>query len=295
MRVFLDRLIKNLRKADYVTISFQLIIITILIVNYQNIENIVSLVFAHMALLSFLLIVRYHFRSENSVLNFLNIWILYIIIPLNFSQLPHIIPHIYSEDIDSILIQLDFALFGVHPTIWLEKLHYPFFTEFLQLVYITFYFLPVALIYRMQKRNEYSEMFHFQFVFFFGFYLSYIGYLLFPSIGPRFTLQHYQSFPLEGLYLTNYIQNTLNNLEQINRDAFPSGHTMMTVLSLIFAMKYDKKLVKTYFFITVFMIISTVYLRYHYVVDVFGGLIFVAITMMLSKVLYRGKKETFQN
>jgi membrane-associated phospholipid phosphatase len=291
----LKTLLKNLKAVDFIIISFQIIILCILFTNSNKIENNGTLVFIHFCLLAFLLSTRCLFESENRFFRFLNLWVPYIIVPLNFSQLPHIIPAIYIEDIDGLLIHLDYSIFGAHPTVLMEKIHWPIFTEFLQLVYTTFYFLPVVLIYRLNKRAEYEKIFHFQFVFFLGFYLSYIGYLFFPSIGPRFTLQHYQTFPLEGIFLSNYIQNALNNLEQINRDAFPSGHTLMTILSMIYVIKYDIKLMKPYVFITIFMIISTVYLRYHYVVDVLGGILFVLLTIVLAKFIYKNKKETFVN
>jgi membrane-associated phospholipid phosphatase len=55
------------------------------------------------------------------------------------------------------------------------------------------------------------------------------------------------------------------------RDCFPSGHTEIPLLTLWLARRYRRKLFLVYLPITAAMIFSTVYLRFHYVVDVLAG------------------------
>jgi len=124
------------------------------------------------------------------------------------------------------------------------------------------------------------------------FYLSYVGYFIFPAIGPRFTLDHLQTFPLQGIWIMQEIQIVLNKLENIQRDAFPSGHTAITVLTLVYAFKYHKTYSKILLPVTIMMVTSTVYLRYHYVIDVIGGLFLVGFVLLTAPVLYRYLKKT---
>jgi membrane-associated phospholipid phosphatase len=284
MEIFLSDMNNFLNKVfqeplDRVIILYQVIVIGIILVHLEDIPNVGIVLGIHIGFI--LAIIGLRHWKDTSVSIFVKRWYPFVILGLSFGQLPHIIPYIYTQDIDHVLMQLDLSLFGVHPTVWFEQFHWPPFTEFLQIVYITFYFLPAIIMAKLLIQKDYVEFRKFRFVFFMGFFLSYIGYLLFPAIGPRFTLQQFQSFPLEGVLLTQWIQNTLNTLEQINRDAFPSGHTMMTVLCWIYAWKYSKKLAYVYTFITIFMITATIYLRYHYVVDVIGGIIFVGLTFLI--------------
>jgi membrane-associated phospholipid phosphatase len=286
LKIFCDPL-------DYVISFYQIIIIGIIIYFFGQIMLPWVLLVIHFAFILFI-IVKNNLRN-NPFTIILKQWYPWLILAINFGQLPQIIPYIHETDIDGILIQLDLKLFSVHPTLWMENLHWPPLTEFLQFIYITFYFLPMILMFRLIRSKQFEEFLTFRFVFFLGFFLSYIGYILFPAIGPRFTLQQFHSFPLEGIFLTQSIKSLLNTLEQINRDAFPSGHTMMTLLSMIFALKYDKRLGKYYIPITFFMLVATVYLRYHYVVDLIGGIIFVFLSFFLYFISKKIFSYNFKN
>ena len=214
-------------------------------------------------------------------------WSPLIIIPVNFSQLHFLVHTVHPVDFDLQLIQIDHFLFGIHPTVWLEQFTLPIITEILQIIYSTFYFLPIflGLILFFKHERENFEFFIFQIVF--GFYLSYAGYFSIPAIGPRFTIDHLQKFSLNGVWMMEEINMILNKLENIQRDAFPSGHTALTLLTLFYAKKFSRKY---YFFmipVTTLMIISTVYLRYHYVIDVIAGVLLFIVLITLGPFIYK--------
>ena len=50
-----------------------------------------------------------------------------------------------QPDIDPVLIRIDFFLFGVHPTVWMERWIVPWLTDLLSIAYGSYYFLPVSL------------------------------------------------------------------------------------------------------------------------------------------------------
>jgi membrane-associated phospholipid phosphatase len=118
------------------------------------------------------------------------------------------------------------------------------------------------------------------------FYLSYIGYMLMPAIGPRFTLNHLQSRELEGLLITEPLQQLLNRLEGVKRDAFPSGHTAITLTVVYLAWRFEKRLFAVILPLALALIASTVYCRYHYVVDVIGGVALTLITIGAGEAYY---------
>lgn len=207
-------------------------------------------------------------------------------------------------DYDDILIKIDHFLFGVHPTQWLHQFSFPLVTEILQIVYGTFYFLPIILIvsYLITKEDEKSDYLVFAVVY--GFYLSYIGYFLVPGVGPRFTLHNFEmtNTELPGLWLTEFLREmtnrgesipsgTIDPIKVVQRDIFPSGHTMITAIVMYYSAKYNSKL--RYFLIPVgtLLIFSTVYLRYHYVIDVIGGLIFMIISIWSGEKIYRAVQK----
>lgn len=211
-----------------------------------------------------------------------------LVIPVIFDSLGDLIPWIRPRYFDDILIRIDHALFGAHPTVWMERFVRPRLTTILQFAYISYYpmaaVLGATLIIR-KKREEFDEAV-------FGialcFYLSYIGYILVPAIGPRFALADVQSRGLDAGPLVLAIQETLNALENTKMDAFPSGHTAVALMTLYYAWRSKEKVLAGVLVPTVSaLIVSTVYLRYHYVIDVIAGIALTAITVWLAPGLSR--------
>jgi membrane-associated phospholipid phosphatase len=99
-------------------------------------------------------------------------------------------------------------------------------------------------------------------------------------------MNHLQGIELQGIFMREAIDSTLNSLEGTKRDAFPSGHTAIALMVLFLANKYQKRLYKAFLPLVIAMIISTVYLRYHYVVDVIGGALLFIFTAYIGERYY---------
>jgi len=205
-----------------------------------------------------------------------------------FNSLGPLIAGIHATTFDARLIAIDHALFGVHPTVWLERLATPLLTSLLQFAYISYYFLPFSLGVVLIARGRFGAFEEVLFGILLCFYLSYIGYLLVPAIGPRFTLNHLQNGELQVSPLIEKIQQTLNALEKNKTDAFPSGHTAVSLLCLYYAWKERQKILFAVLIpLVTGLIIATVYLRYHYVIDVIAGIALTGLTIALAPGLRR--------
>jgi membrane-associated phospholipid phosphatase len=106
-----------------------------------------------------------------------------------------------------------------------------------------------------------------------GFLVSYAGYLIVPARGPRFLLAHLQTFELRGVWSFHYLQALLNQLESAHYDCFPSGHTELTILAWWGSRKISKNFSRIFFVYTLSILLATVYLRYHYTIDILAGVI----------------------
>src|ERR1035437_1610071 len=188
-----------------------------------------------------------------------------------YKEMALFIPVIRGSDADQALARLDFRLWGANPTVWLERIQTPVLTEFLQIVYTLFIPAVLFVAYLLWKQGRRAEFRYYAFLIALGFLASYVGYLLVPARGPRFLLAHLQHIPLRGLWLFNGMQSTLDRLESAHYDCFPSGHTEMTVLAWWGSRMVSKRLFRIYFLNTPLIIFATVYLRYHYTVDVLAG------------------------
>lgn len=288
MQALMRRLF-SLKPADSLTILFLMLLIILSLVFYKRIPYVHTLVFTYtLLLLVHMVIIKNHnaFTKSRPLDAVRGIVFPVICVLTIFDSLEWLIHYINPKDIDPVLIRLDYLFFNAYPTVMMESLHSPVLTDILQIAYTTYYLLPVSLglILKLNRRDR--EFDRTLFLILLCFYLSYIGYILFPAIGPRYTINHLQSSDLKGLFVAESIQGLLNDLEGIKRDAFPSGHTAIALVVSGLAFRYHKG----FFYITLpvitLLVFSTVYCRYHYVVDVLGGIILALITFLIGERYY---------
>jgi len=229
----------------------------------------------------------------------LHYWYMVPIIFLSFKEIYFMVKPIRGVDYDNVLIAIDRFLFGGDPTHFLYQIANPYLTELLQIIYGSFFFLPVLLgIDILINQNEKNFRFM-TFAIILGFFLSYIGYFIVPAIGPRFTLHDFASTNTElpGLFFTNFLRGivnagesipvgTPNPMEVVQRDVFPSGHTQITLIVMYLSVKFRTPTRYIFLPVGTLLIFSTVYLRYHYVIDLIGGLVFMIATMIFAYLLF---------
>lgn len=201
-----------------------------------------------------------------------------------YAQVHNYIPLINPGNFDPVLASWDRALFGVNPTEWIYRFAHPLLTEYFQIWYNFFQLMLVVPAIAFYANNQMREFRIVAMTLLFGFYLSYLLYFFMPAIGPRFEVHDFYSIDRElpGVFLTSPFRefiNAGNNItpdmenpyDVVNRDCMPSGHTMLSVLAILLAWHYRSR---WSWFITIggiSVVISTIYLRYHYVVDLMAG------------------------
>jgi membrane-associated phospholipid phosphatase len=283
---------RDLNPADQATFGYLAAIVLLSIIFYYRVPLWWAIWIGHSVAIALIFLIAEISRPlaanpAPSLLYFVRSWYPVVLVPLIYKELEYLIPRLHPRDYDRELAAIDHAIFGAHLTIWLERVTHPALTEIFQLSYITYYFLPVILGAVLWRRREFDRFQFLLFVVVLGFYLSYLGYIAVPAIGPRFLLADQQTFPLKGLLFFDFIRTTLDRAEGITRDCFPSGHTALTLLVLYYSYRFHRL---TFWALLVpgsLLIISTVYLRYHYVIDVFAGALLALAVIAAAKPLYR--------
>jgi membrane-associated phospholipid phosphatase len=279
-----------LKHSDLLTLSFLLLFSGLAVYSSPANPSWAGLLATYAALAAAILVAAvYRARVDPAKNGFhLPVAVTVLTVLLIFNSLGTLIAGIHKTTFDARLIAVDHAIFGVHPTVWLERLINPQLTDLLQFAYISYYFIPVSLGVVLIARGRFGEFEEVLFGILLCFYLSYIGYLLVPAIGPRFTLSHLQTGSLQVSPFIETIQDALNALEKNKTDAFPSGHTAVSLMTLYYAWKErEKKLFAGLIPLVTALIISTVYLRYHYVIDVIAGIVLTGLTIALAPGLRR--------
>ncbi len=230
----------------------------------------------------------YRRRARNSKHGYLSAAVTVVTILFIFNSLGKLIAGLRPSTYDNVLIAIDHTLFGVHPTVWMERMINPLLTALLQFAYISYYFMALSLGFVLIAKGRHDDFDDALFGIVLCFYLSYVGYLLVPAIGPRFTLAHLQTADLQAGPFITMIQNTLNGMEKNKTDAFPSGHTAVALMTLYYAWKKKEGLLAGILLpVASALVFSTVYLRYHYVIDVIAGIALTGVTIVLAPGLRR--------
>ena len=282
----LVRIVLRQRPADAVTIIFIVFLIALSLVFYKDIPKAPFLISLY-AILFFTQIAIIKIKDRDKLFRFLHdLFFPALCVVIIFDSLEWLVHYVNPNDIDPILIRIDYMIFNNHPTVMLERIATPFLTDVLQISYSTYYFIPISFGLILLLNDQRKEFERSLFLILFCFYLSYLGYILTPALGPRFTIAHLHSTALKGLFVAEPIQNLLNYLEGIKRDAFPSGHTAVALIVLYLAYRFKRGFFWVLLPVVAVLLFSTVYCRYHYVVDVIAGVALTIFTIIIGERYY---------
>ncbi len=296
----LKELVKHLKAFDLVVIVFYIILTLLHIIYRDRIETWLIWVVVNLCIIVVSFVLAYmESKYDNEFWNGIHYWYIVPVVLITFKELYFMIQPIRIYDHDEMFILIDRWIFGADPTHILWQISHPLITEILQIVYGMFYLLPILLGLFLLRKKRYVAMDFAVFVIIYGFYLSYLGYFIWPGIGPRFTLHDFEMInqDLPGLFLTNFLRElvnagesipsgTPNPAEVVQRDIFPSGHTMITLIVMYLSVRLKSR--SRFFFVPVgtLLIFSTVYLWYHYVIDLIGGLAFMIFAVWTGKYIF---------
>jgi len=188
-----------------------------------------------------------------------------------YSNLHDTIHFANPNDIHDYLIKIDQFLFGVQPSVWAEKFINPVATDVATFFYVLFFLWAPLLALLLYLKGDRIKFRYTMVGVILAFYIGYFGYVLFPAAPPRLVLASMFTQTLHGIPFLDEIRNSITILPSSSRGAFPSLHAGATLVALFFAWKY----LRWYFWLvlpfTIGLILSTIYLRHHYVIDLIAG------------------------
>ena len=206
-------------------------------------------------------------------------------IPLLFNTLEPLIQALRGGPRDEWLIAADRTLFGVDVTVWAQRLVRPWLNDVFYSFYSTYYFIALTLGIVLWVRDRATAR-RFVYTLMVVYYVSWTGYFIVPALGPRFAQAAEYTISLTTTPLARTINDTINSLEKTKFDVFPSGHTMISVAVLIVAWRRARDVFWILLPIAAGLVISTVYCRFHYVIDVIAGMTLAFITVPVGDGIY---------
>jgi membrane-associated phospholipid phosphatase len=188
-----------------------------------------------------------------------------------FEELGHLMTLFTPEWQDAKLLAFDHWLTGVQPTIWLEQFATPLRNDGMQFFYLTYFTYLLILggvLYCRREWQAYWSVMTYSMV---GYMCGYLIAMFFPIESPWFALAGAWKTPLAGGPFTATI-NFIEHFGRVRGAAFPSEHVAGATAAVWGAWKFQRWLfwvMLPFFFL---MCVSTIWGRYHYVADIFGGM-----------------------
>jgi membrane-associated phospholipid phosphatase len=191
---------------------------------------------------------------------------------------------IQPRTLDTRLLAIDRWFLGGTPSVWMQSWYTPALTNFLTLCYFLHLILPAviaAVWYRFDKR-VFRELLLAVMI---AGSIASICYLFVPAVGPGVAFPQLYSRTLEGaLY-----HPIVDVIEQARspRDVFPSLHVAISALVLWYGWRRGRV---AFLLLLPFVVgnwVSTLYLRYHYLVDVVAGFATTVLAILLARLALR--------
>jgi membrane-associated phospholipid phosphatase len=194
-----------------------------------------------------------------------------LVIPVLFNAIGPLISQANPSRWDATFAAVDRRCFGTLADMWRGFLgRPPWFTDLASVAYCGYYLAPVVLaviFYRRAPRGEFRTL---VFTMVLTFYAAYLGYFLFPTLGPR-PAPGAEAAVIGGGAVSHAIRAFINFVERNRTDAFPSGHTAGALICLYFARRAGRLVFALFVPVAAGITFSTVYLHYHYVIDDVAG------------------------
>ena len=279
-------MIHSLLPGDWVTLGYWFVIAVMIAVNFGHIPLASWLLFINTLVIVFWTLINLPARVSRNLRLLVKAGFSYLLIPLAFNSLAFSICYINPVDVDSFLSEWDKMMFGISPNLWLENFMHPVLTEVLQIFYVSFFFWPLILGTTFMLKKDYRALEVTWFAVTFGFYLSFLGYIVMPAVGPRFALADLFSKPLEGVMFYETFRLLVSKVEIIKHDCFPSGHTMMMLIITFLAWYFRSRLRWPLILVTLGIMLSTIYLRYHYIADLLAAIVAASLVLLITLRIY---------
>ncbi len=207
----------------------------------------------------------------------------------SFLQLQYILPAASDRVLDAHIYRLDMALFGFEPAEAWQRFVTPRTTEWFAFFYYSYFFLlsvylvPMALFER--RTSVLSEL---SAGLLFVVCVGHCVYLAVPGRGPYAYLADHFHHDLRGDTWWPLVQQAVASVDGAARkDIFPSLHTACPTFLTLFTFRNRARSPYRYVwpitaFFTSQIIVATMFLRWHYLLDVIAGLALAFTGFLLS-------------
>lgn len=288
--------------ADCATQAYLgIVALIVLILHDQRLPAWPLLVVAHAVTMVavHLLIVAQAARPENRLLTFLRLLYPLLFITVLYQETGWVNLLVTGMYHDHAIIALEGRIFGYQPIVrFMEALPYRGVAELLYFAYFSYYSLVIGTAFALFVIDR-RQCLRYVSVISLIFFVCYLAFIIAPVLGPKAILipRYAQAvgidYPVPPVppgveaAISYRVMSVIHSNLQVIGAAFPSSHVAVSLGVLYFAWLSFRRMRWVILVLVTLLALSTVYCRYHYAVDVFGGIIVAAAVIPLGEWLYR--------
>ncbi|GJQ21636.1 MAG: hypothetical protein HBSIN02_19910 [Bacteroidia bacterium] len=192
----------------------------------------------------------------------------------------------HSDWLDYLVLDFEQYVFGVQPTLWLQKYTTPWLTEWMMfsyVIYVPMYPVLCGIIYFTRGELPMEEYF---FALGLTNVLCDIGFILFPVASPLYYVPEIYTVPLDG-YVFTYLGELMRSQLHYAGGSIPSPHAAAATIMWVMAYRYHRPSFHILTPIILSLYVSTFYGRYHYLTDAVVGILVAGVALALAPLLMR--------
>jgi hypothetical protein len=207
----------------------------------------------------------------------------YFAMAMMYDLMRYLVPVVHPETFDHSIAEWTVKTGGPGPGFWQQHMS-PYLTDLLSVVYLSLFLWVIALmIFLLASRRAIFNRF------LSGLMLvhaaGYLGYLLFPAVGPRYAFAADWGW-LSGGWVT-HMTNTAVAFLGVKFDVFPSLHAAISAYLCFWQGRHDKRGLLWAVPLTLAIWTSTLALGFHYLPDLISGILVAAGAIFLATFLER--------
>jgi membrane-associated phospholipid phosphatase len=225
----------------------------------------------HLGATAFILVLAAGSRRWRAV-RFLHYWYPLLMFIAIFEEVAQLSLLFVSEWQDIHIIEIEAFFFSIPPTVYMGSWASWWFTELMEIGYFSFYVLFLVVggkLYTWDDKRPFWELTASTVLMYWFCYAFYLG---FPTEGPRHTMAHLHTVELTGGPFHWFVE-LIQSGAGVHGNAFPSAHVGSGVIALVIAWNYLPRLGAWLTPFVILLCAGSVYDRYHYLSDVFGGIL----------------------
>jgi membrane-associated phospholipid phosphatase len=208
----------------------------------------------------------------------------------------------FRDYLDPMVANWEQQLFGCQPSVlFMEKLPWLPISELFYASYFSYYIMIAGIGLALFLRSR-QQFFHYVSVVSFLFYVCYLIYIVLPVIGSRAFFHQVEGYALPAATQQLAVVDTYPQAVQVGPvfklmhwiyrvfeapgAALPSSHVAVALCTVFFSFRYLPRIRYPHLAVATLLCLSTIYCRYHYVVDVLTGLLTAAVLIPIGNWLY---------